>query len=369
VVCLAFALILVFVGTMAQVDEGLYNAQNRYFRSFLIFWGPAGSGWKIPVLPGGYLVGGVLMANLIVAQATRLNLTWKNLGLICTHLGMILLLAGQLATDLLSVESHMRLSEGEAKSYSESGSLTELAIIDPSKPDTNDEIAIPDSLLEGQSEIRHPAMPVVLRVKRFYVNSRLNRLESTNTVDIASTQGEGRQLRVMNEPPAVSMEERSVPSAVVEFLSAKDLKSLGTWLVSLYLDRPQAVSVDGKAFQIVLRPKRYYKQHSIELMKFTHDKYKGTDIPKNFASRVRVKNAVTTENREVLIYMNNPLRYGGETYYQSGFDPRDARVTILQVVRNPGWLTPYVACILVSLGLTLQFMFHLIAFAKERKTR
>ena len=50
--------------------------------------------------------------------------------------------------------------------------------------------------------------------------------------------------------------------------------------------------------------------------------------------------------------MNNPLRYDGETYYQSGFDRNDARVTILQVVRNPSWLTPYVACILVSLGLT-----------------
>ena len=31
VVCLGIAVVLVFVGTLAQVDEGLYQAQVRYF--------------------------------------------------------------------------------------------------------------------------------------------------------------------------------------------------------------------------------------------------------------------------------------------------------------------------------------------------
>src|SRR3982751_2997705 len=61
IVCLSFGLILVFAGTMAQVDLGLYKAQNEFFRSFLVFWGPKSSSWKLPVLPGGYLVGGVLL--------------------------------------------------------------------------------------------------------------------------------------------------------------------------------------------------------------------------------------------------------------------------------------------------------------------
>jgi cytochrome c biogenesis protein ResB len=44
---------------------------------------------------------------------------------------------------------------------------------------------------------------------------------------------------------------------------------------------------------------------------------------------------VPREDREVLIYMNNPLRYAGETFYQAGFDERDERVTILQVCETP----------------------------------
>ena len=54
VVCLALALVLVFWGTLAQVDLGLYKAQNEFFRSFLIYWGPKGTSWRIPVFPGGY---------------------------------------------------------------------------------------------------------------------------------------------------------------------------------------------------------------------------------------------------------------------------------------------------------------------------
>ena len=65
--------------------------------------------------------------------------------------------------------------------------------------------------------------------------------------------------------------------------------------------------------------------------------------------------------------MNNPLRYWGETYYQGGFEPGDT-VSILQVVRNPSWLTPYIACTLVSAGLLFQFLYHLIGFARKRRT-
>jgi hypothetical protein len=94
--------------------------------------------------------------------------------------------------------------------------------------------------------------------------------------------------------------------------------------------------------------------------------YPGTDIPKNFSSRVLLERPGTGEKREVLIYMNNPLRYAGETYYQSGFDP-DNRGTILQVVRNPSWLTPYFSCVLVGVGLVVQFAIHLLGFARKRK--
>ena len=37
--------------------------------------------------------------------------------------------------------------------------------------------------------------------------------------------------------------------------------------------------------------------------------------------------------------------------YQASFEPDNPNVTILQVVRNPSWLIPYVACGMMTLGL------------------
>ncbi len=368
--CLSAALALVFIGTIAQVEQGLFNAQNRYFRSFLVFWGPAGAGWKIPVFPGGYLIGGLLMVNLLFAQALRLRFTWGNFGLALTHAGLILLLAGQMFTDLFQVESHMRITEGQTVNYSESGRLVEMIIVDASKTDVNEEITIPDSLLARGGEIRHPAMPMVVQTRHFAPNSNLAQLRAGETNGAAATQGFGREIRLSPAPLTTKMDERNLPSVVVELFSAQSRQSLGTWLISLYLGEPQTVVCDGKAYHIGLRNKRYYKPFTLQLLKFTHEVYPGTQIPKNFSSRVRLQNPATQEDREVLIYMNTPLRYGGETYYQASFDEKDpqAVATVLQVVRNPSWLAPYLACILVSVGLCWQFLIHLAAFIKQRKT-
>ena len=72
-----------------------------------------------------------------------------------------------------------------------------------------------------------------------------------------------------------------------------------------------------------MRPQRLYEPYSLTLEKFSHDIYPGTDIPKNFSSKVRINPPGGGEGREVLIYMNNPLRYAGLTYYQASFDNND----------------------------------------------
>ena len=129
---LGLGLVLVFWGTLAQVDLGLYKAQNEFFRSFFVLWSPKGSTTKIPVFPGGYLVGGLLLINLVSAHFSRFTLTRKKAGIWLTHFGVILLLLGQLLTDMLSRETMLHLREGEAKSYSENDREAELAIIDTS---------------------------------------------------------------------------------------------------------------------------------------------------------------------------------------------------------------------------------------------
>ena len=137
----------------------------------------------------------------------------------------------------------------------------------------------------------------------------------------------------------------------------KDEESIGTWLVSnVFEDRfeDQQFSIDGETYTIGLRFKKTYLPFTISLLEFNHDRYPGTNIPSNFSSRVRVQHATNGDDREVMIFMNNPLRYEGRTFYQASFAKQDT-ASMFQVVKNPGWLVPYVACILVSIGLVWQF--------------
>jgi hypothetical protein len=142
--------------------------------------------------------------------------------------------------------------------------------------------------------------------------------------------------------------------------------SLGRWLVSDALGAPQRFSWMNRTWQLVMRPARYYKPYSVTLQKFTHEQYAGTQIPKNFASRVTLIDPERSTNRDVLIYMNHPLRYRGETFYQAGFQNDDS-ATILQVVHNPSFLAPYVACVIVAVGLLFQFGYHLVGFGRQRR--
>jgi hypothetical protein len=362
VACLFFALVLVFVGTLAQVHLGLYQAQHDFFRSFFLFWGPNGADWKIPVFPGGYLLGAVLLINLFAAHAKRFKLTRKKAGIFMVHAGLVLLLFGQLLTDLLSVESAMHLRVGQTKNYSEIERLSELAVIDTTEPGSDKLVAIPDSFLAQQKQIQHQEIPFTIEVKKFYANSFVTNRPPDAAGPPPATQGIGPRKIVEEIPRVTSMDFRDVPSAVLEVKTAQG--SLGTWLVSGYLDE-QTFDYNNRTYALALRLQRRYKPFYIQLLDFRHDIYKGTDIPKNFSSRIHLHRPDTGEDREVLIYMNNPLRYWGETYYQASFD-RDDGGTIFQVVRNPSWLTPYFSCALVALGLITQFLSHLVPFVKRR---
>ena len=122
IILLALSTILVFIGTIAQANYGLYDAQDKFFKSFFVLWN------GVPVFPGGYLLGWLLVINLVAAQAKRTELTKKKAGLIMIHTGIVLMLVGQLATDMVSTESQMQLFEGDTKNFSEDFRANELAI-------------------------------------------------------------------------------------------------------------------------------------------------------------------------------------------------------------------------------------------------
>jgi hypothetical protein len=361
VVLLACGLVLVFWGTLAQVNLGLYRAQNEFFRSFFIYWTPVGPEWRLPIFPGGYLIGGLLLVNLFAASLRYYQPGKKQYGGILTHLGIALLLVGQLLTDVLSNESMMHLRNGEKKNYSESSGRFELAVVDTTDAASDKVVAISSHRLAQGGDIQRPDLPFTVRVRQFCGNSSVTDKPALGYSAVPATNGAGLWWREL--PHVTEMDQRDMPSGIVELES--EGKVLGPYLVSAFLSGTTVLTDKRRWYELTLRPERYYKPYSIHLIEFKHDTYPGTDIPKNFSSRVRVQRTDTGEDREVLIYMNNPLRYAGETFYQASYDT-DNQGTVLQVVHNPSWLTPYFACVLVGIGLTIQFLSHLVEFARNR---
>jgi hypothetical protein len=258
----------------------------------------------------------------------------------------------------------MHLRNGDTKNYSEASRQYELAVVDTTEANRDKVVAISEGRLLRRGDISHPALPFTVRVQTFYPNSSLVETSTTGYAEVTTTAGFGSGIWWRGLPHETEMDKRDTPSGIIELLTPQG--SLGTYLVSAILTRPQVLTQNSRRYELVLRAARFYKPFNIHLLEFKHDKYPGTDIPKNFSSRIRLQRPDTGEDREVLIYMNNPLRYAGETYYQASFDP-DNQGTVLEVVHNPSWLTPYFSCVLVGLGLVVQFLTHLVGFAKKRK--
>lgn len=367
IVLLVFSMVLVFAATLDQVNLGIWAVQEKYFRSFVIY--TQVGRFAVPLFPGGYTVGGLLLANLIAAQVFRFAFIWRKAGIVLTHLGLIVLLVGELLTGLWQEDFHLRLTEGETKSHAESFRTHELVLVDTTDANFDDVVAIPEQALARKIAVQHPKLPFRVVPKTFFPNSSLHARPAgappvTGELGMLATTGVGGHVVAAPQPVTHRSDERNLPSALVELAGPEG--ALGTYLVSAHLPEAQTFGYGGRTWQIALRLRRTYQPFSLTLLKFSHDRYAGTEIPKNFSSRLRLATADGRESREVLISMNNPLRHGGLTFYQAGFENND-RTSILQVVRNPSWLVPYIACALMTGGLVVQFGLHLFGFVRRRR--
>jgi hypothetical protein len=376
VVLLSFSLVLIFFGTLDQVQYGIWHTQELYFESFLVVWtfpehAPLGQHlhWiRIP-MPGGYLLGGMLLINLLAAHFTRFKMSWMKCGIFLIHSGLILLLISELMTDILAVESQMPVDEGGTSNYSQGFRENELVFIDRSHPEHDSVHTIPASLLKPGKRIDVPNTPLSVRTVRYHGNAEIGRATSGSPAESIATRGAAVRMGIIvnPKPETYSEDEINTATAFVEVLNGED--SLGIWLVCNVMDErfpPQMVDTGDQSFEIALRFTRHYYPFEIELIDFKHEKYPGTEVPFNFSSEVKVTHQDSTKNQKALIYMNHPLRYEGLTFFQASFANQD-KTSIFQVVRNPGWLLPYLSVLLMGLGMCVQFGMHFFKFLRKQR--
>ncbi len=353
IACLAALMILVVACTIAQVRLGTLGAVNLYMRSWF-YWMDLGR-LSIPIFPGGALVGLMLMLNLVAAQGRRLELSWRKAGIWIVHAGLILLFVGEFVTGGFQVDARLVFEEGQTANYVEVPRDVELAVVDTTDPSVDDVYGVSERALGRGGPVPVSGTPLTLRVRAFQRNAQLGQVPP-GAPTAGATQGVGVGLAFVPLPPVASDEQVDLSVAVVEVLAGG--RSLGTWLASNAIEQRQPFTFGGRTYSLELRNRREYLPYTLTLEDFRHDVYTGTDIPKNFSSLVRLRNPARGEDRNVLIYMNQPLRYDGKAFYQASFGKGDT-LSILQVVQNPGWLIPYISCVLVTLGLLVHFFISL----------
>jgi hypothetical protein len=432
------------VGTLAQVDKGIWTVMEQYFRCWfawvdlkIFFARDAAVGGGFP-FPGGRLLGAALLLNLLVSHAARISVKargprllvglgtlaagialtlvvilhvfdadssvkkvdpfWRvtlqliqgggaaavlfvgcwllfkrKAGIVLLHTGVVILMLSELTTSLLAKEAQMSIFEGQKVNYVEDTRSVELAIIDGSDPASDEVYVVPESLLKKTGTLRIEGLPfdVVTDANRFMKNATLAPAQGGSANP--ATQGAGLRWLAEDRPESSGVDTSGRVDLPAVYFQVKDRTSgadLGTWMAAIRLTLEkgaQTLRVASKDYRVSLRFARTYKPYSLYLYNFRFDRYSGTDTPKDYSSFVKLEDPERGVIRDVRIWMNNPLRYRGDTLYQSSFDAETEKGTVLQVVENRGWMAPYVGCMIVAVGLLGQFQLHLMEFLRKRR--
>jgi hypothetical protein len=376
----ALSLVLVFFGTLAQIDAGIWTVVKEYFRSFFVWiplqllvqFGQVFLGFPKTMtvpgalpFPGGWTLGSLLLVNLLAAHAIRFKLSWKRSGVLVLHAGLILMLAGEFITGIWAIEGNMVIEQGETTNVVIHNRYVELAVVDASAKDEDTITVVPGSMLKTGTSLSHDDLPFDVEVVKWMVNSRLE--PPSDDQDNPATKGFGlkRVAAELGEVSGVASKQSVETPSVYVKLTGKDGADLGTYLLSILL-KEQPIEVAGKSYDVSLRFKHTYKPYSLQLEEFRFDRYVGTSTPKNFSSRVRLRDADYHEDREVTIRMNEPMRHRGDALFQADWNKETEKGTVLQVVRNPAWQLPYWSCGIVALGMIFHFVLNLTTFLSRR---
>lgn len=118
------------------------------------------------------------------------------------------------------------------------------------------------------------------------------------------------------------------------------------------LDLPAGPDGPVRHFTIGYFPRRIVLPFGVKLQKFSIDRYQGTSNPSEFSSVVDVSGGKEPAVEGRLISMNEPLKYGGFTFYQTSYVDAQPRptISIFSVNQDPGRWLKYLGCFLIVMG-------------------
>ena len=352
--------LLTWLGTLEQVEHGLFDVQKKYFESFFLVHDSG----LVPIpLPGANLVLCILGLNLLVGGMLRLRLGKATAGVFIVHVGIALLLLSGVVKMYFSQDGAVTLFEGEANDHFTSYYKYELVISEDAGDGMLRQTVVPQedfqAAAEGTVTLTSSELPFTL--------------ELTNLIRNCQPMPKGPMFDVevpvvddvfLKELPKEKEAERNISGMYVAAL-AGGVRQEG--ILYGFQRAPWTFRVGERRFAIGFRKERYAMPFTIRLKKFTKEDHARMSMASSFSSDV-----IVTEDgssRDVHIRMNEPLRDEGLVVYQASWGPSNARpgdplFSTLAVVRNPADQYPLYSCIVIGVGLVLHFGRKLIRYIK-----
>ena len=373
--------VLVLLGTYAQVDSGIYQAQRTYFHSWYFFI--EASSWTLP-FPGGLLLMSLLSLNLVIGGVLRLRRGWSRFGILICHLGILMLMAAGFIKYLLSDEGYMRLNVGEASGQFVSYHEREIVITQLGaevEEAGQREWRVPQSFFgqldfAGNQRVTYdrPELPFRLQVERLFLNARVEAEGLRPADQVATPIVDGRYISARLTD---KNDEKNAWACYVAVLPRDSGESgMQRGILSELEREPCLVESAAERWAIRIRRRHYDLPFVIELEDFQRRVHPQSGRPLSFSSQVAVKDSALGGSRGKLlqrarIEMNKPLRRGDFILFQSSWGkeseaPNARLYSIFSVVRNPADQWPLWACLVVALGMLLHFSNKLFRFVRSQ---
>lgn len=368
--CILFVLlfILTLVGTLEQVDRGLFYVQKEYFESLIAVHRIGG----VPVpLPGVYLLLLLLTLNLILGGIVKMRNKKSRLSVLVIHIGIIVLLGGSMIQFLMSNNGNVLLFEGQSAAEYRDYYDWEIAI-----GELKDDGSITERVVPGIEFIHLPAgktrqivsadLPFDLEIQSYLDNALP--MPKGPMFETAQKVVDGYFL----QPQPLSKEaEQNVAGAYVT-IKEKATGAVREAILWGFSEFPLALEIAGKTYALELRKEARPLPFTVTLEKFTRELHPRTNMASNFHSKVTKTDGSVAQQHD--IKMNEPLRYKGYTMYQASWGPPDAGpndklYSVFAVVRNPADQMPLYACVIITLGMLLHFAQKLMKHIRAENKR
>ncbi|MBL1148395.1 MAG: hypothetical protein D8M28_11935 [Proteobacteria bacterium] len=344
---LPWLMALLIAGTVAQKYLGLYDATKLYLTAPIIWLGGV-----IP-LPGVPLILFVIFLNLVFKLFFKSPWRPENAGIIITHFGAAFLFLGMALTAGLSNEGYIALAEGESSTKISDYHRRELVFLQ----DGNDALRLPYQTLKTGMIVQNQSLPFSVEILDACRNCTMQMNDAADDDTPRHGLAEKVSLQAL---PLEKTEESNLSGVMIRIRGAAE-QADGIYIAfEPVKNLPQITAKDGRVYSLALRRAETTLPFAVELLDVKRVLYPGTSMPQSYYSDLRVHDGdILWETR---IEMNSPLRYKGYTFYQSGYTlAGETEVSTLAVVKNAGRAFPYIAGLLLGLGMLVHAVIRISA--------